>query len=169
MIICPCQVYINKLTSVFFIIWSRYEDLEIYYNTLKFGKSNIWNEKLINFKRKCVVNMIIVVPLSLVLKDVKTIILFLLYNNYTSVNKASICPDNGCLLVWHQASIKHNAGLLLSSGPKSPISVKFESKYKTFLQENAFENVFCKMAAILSQPQSVKSLSCMKRLASAMD
>ena len=36
------------------------------------------------------------------------------------------------------------------------IPMHFDSKYKKFEQENAFENVVCKMAAILSRPQCVK-------------
>ena len=35
--------------------------------------------------------------------------------------------------------------------PKEQTSVKFESKYKLFIQENAFEGVVREMAAILSR------------------
>ena len=40
--------------------------------------------------------------------------------------------------------------------PWEQTSVKFYSKLKIFIQENAFENVVCEVAAILSQPQCVK-------------
>ena len=35
--------------------------------------------------------------------------------------------------------------------PQEQTSVKFESHYKTSIHENAFENVVCEMAAILSK------------------
>ena len=35
------------------------------------------------------------------------------------------------------------------------ISVKSESKFEIFVQENAFENVVCELAAILTRPRCV--------------
>ena len=40
--------------------------------------------------------------------------------------------------------------------PQEQTSVKFESKCKTFLHENAFEEVACEITAILSRPQYVR-------------
>ena len=40
--------------------------------------------------------------------------------------------------------------------PKEHISVTFRLKFKSFIQENALENIVCEMEAILSQPHSVK-------------
>ena len=36
--------------------------------------------------------------------------------------------------------------------------MKVESKYKKFFHENAFKNVVCEMAAILSWPQCIKQI-----------
>ena len=36
------------------------------------------------------------------------------------------------------------------------ISVKFKSIYKTSIKKNEFENVICKLAPILSQPECAK-------------
>ena len=35
--------------------------------------------------------------------------------------------------------------------PQEQTSVKFESKYKTFIQENPVENIVCRIVAILSR------------------
>ena len=42
--------------------------------------------------------------------------------------------------------------------PCEQISVKFESKFKVFIQENEHENVVCGMAAILFMPYVLTSL-----------
>ena len=36
--------------------------------------------------------------------------------------------------------------------------MKYYLKFNSFIQENAFENIVCEMAAILSEPQCVNSL-----------
>ena len=41
--------------------------------------------------------------------------------------------------------------------PKEQTLVKFQSKYKIFIHENATENIVCDMAAILSSRGWVKS------------
>ena len=43
--------------------------------------------------------------------------------------------------------------------PKEYISIKYYLKFKVFIPENAFENVICEMAAILSQPQCAKDMA----------
>ena len=60
--------------------------------------------------------------------------------------------DNGLSPGWHQAIIWTNIGILLTW----PLGTNFsEISIETYIfgQENAFENVVCEMAAILSQPQ----------------
>ena len=44
-------------------------------------------------------------------------------------------------------------------GPNEHNSVKYQSKFEHFIQENAFENVVWKMASILSRPQVLNQLS----------
>ena len=41
--------------------------------------------------------------------------------------------------------------------PQEHTSVKFETKYKPFIQRNAFENATCKMSAISLRPSCVNS------------
>ena len=60
---------------------------------------------------------------------------------YMPPTEAISGSDNGLLPVQHQAIIWTNA-VLLSIGP-------------FLIQENAFENVICEMAAILPRPQCV--------------
>ena len=59
----------------------------------------------------------------------------------------------------HKAIISSNAGMLLieSLGPEQ-ISVKYSSKFRIFMQENALETVVWKMVAILSRPQYINAL-----------
>ena len=68
---------------------------------------------------------------------------------------AIIGTDNGLVRVQCQAIIWTNAGLLLTE----PSGIKFNEirikMQKSFIQGNPFENVICKMTAILSQPQRV--------------
>ena len=54
--------------------------------------------------------------------------------------------DNGLLTGGHQAIIWTNAGIFLIKSTASNF-IDFEVKF-IFIQENAFENVICKMAAI---------------------
>ena len=59
-----------------------------------------------------------------------------------------IGSDNGLLPVRHQSIIWSNAEILWI-GPSA--SVKYKSIYKISIRDNAFENVICEMAAILSR------------------
>ena len=65
---------------------------------------------------------------------------------------AIIGSDNGLSPGWRQAIIWINVGILL-------IRIKLQwnrnRNLHIFIQENAFESVVCKMAAILSRPQCV--------------
>ena len=57
-----------------------------------------------------------------------------------------------CLLAGrHQAITCAYAGSLLIG----PLETYFSQNLHIFIQENAFENVVCKLAAILSRPQYV--------------
>ena len=65
-----------------------------------------------------------------------------------------IGSDNGLSPHRRQAIIWTNAGILLI-WPLEKIMWNFNPNSYIFIQENAFENVVWKMAAILSQPQRV--------------
>ena len=68
-------------------------------------------------------------------------------------NLTIIGSDNGLSPGRRQAIIWTNAGILLIG----PLETKFsEINSYVFMHENAFENVVCEMAAILSRPQCVK-------------
>ena len=70
------------------------------------------------------------------------------------VSKLTISDsDNGLSPGRRQAIIWINAGIL--SIPSQRTSVKFKSRFNIFIQENPFENVVWKMAAILSRLQCV--------------
>ena len=72
---------------------------------------------------------------------------------YVSVNYAIISSDNGLPPVRRHAIIWTNAGLLLIR-PIHFSGLLIESQ--TFSsKKNAFENVVCRMAAILFRPQGV--------------
>ena len=73
-----------------------------------------------------------------------------------------IDSDNGLLPGWRQASwrqaiIRTNAGILLIGTLGTNVSEILKRNSYIFIQENAFENVVWKMAAILSRPQCVKN------------
>ena len=65
-----------------------------------------------------------------------------------SMNYVSMESDNGLSPVRRQAIIGNNAGILLGEH----ISMKFHLKFKSFIPENTFENVVCKMSAMLFRP-----------------
>ena len=67
-----------------------------------------------------------------------------------SVNWVIILPGNGLSPVQHQAIIRINEDLFsfVSLGKKT--LVKFESHSDIYIQENVFDNLVCKMAAVLS-------------------
>ena len=64
-------------------------------------------------------------------------------------------------MACHQAGAQGlsdtNNGILLIGPLRANISEVLTSKLSIFIQENSFENVVLKMAAILSRPQWVKS------------
>ena len=78
---------------------------------------------------------------------------------YVCVSKLTIIgSDNGLMPGRHQANIWTNAGILLIGPLGTNFSgILIENLY-IFIQENAFENVVWKMAAILSWPQCVKRI-----------
>ena len=73
-------------------------------------------------------------------------------------NLSSIGSDNSLSPGRRQAIIWTNAGILLI-GPLGTNFVEILIEIHTFIQENAFENVVCEMASVLSRSQYVnKSL-----------
>ena len=74
----------------------------------------------------------------------------------TCVNWLTIIgSDNGLSPGWCQAIISTNAGILLIASQGKNFN-KIYSKFESFrLKKNAYENVTCEMAAILSWPQCV--------------
>ena len=64
-----------------------------------------------------------------------------------------IGSDNGLPSIWYQAIIWSNTGILLI---RNKLQWNLNQNSSIFIQENAFENVVWKMAAILSRPQCVK-------------
>ena len=75
------------------------------------------------------------------------------------VGKIIINGSDNDLSPWRRpAIIWTNAGILLI-GPLGKTSVKFRNS-NIFIQENPFENVVWKMAAILFRPQCVKRVRC---------
>ena len=71
----------------------------------------------------------------------------------------NIGADNGLSPGRHQAIIWTNAGILLIGRLGTNFSeILIEIHAFSGIQENAFENVIWKMAAILSWPQCVKFL-----------
>ena len=71
---------------------------------------------------------------------------------YASVKLTIIGSDNGLARGRRQAIIWTNADLLLSGPFGNKFQWNFIENSKLFIQENAFENVVCEMAAILSRP-----------------
>ena len=71
--------------------------------------------------------------------------------NVTGPYWISIGSDNGLLPGWHPAIISTNADIYLIWLQVTYLNeISFEI-WNIFIQENAFENVICKMSAILSQ------------------
>ena len=68
-------------------------------------------------------------------------------------NLTIIGSDNVLSPGWRQAIIWTNAGILLTLGNK--LQWNFNRNSYIFVQENAFQNVVWKKAAILSRPQCV--------------
>ena len=73
-------------------------------------------------------------------------------------NLTIIGPDNGLSPGRRQAIIWTNAGILLIGPWGTHFSEIFNRNSYIFIQENAFQNVVCEMASILSRPQCVKPL-----------
>ena len=67
-----------------------------------------------------------------------------------------IGSDKGLLSGWCQAIIRTNAGILLIRPLKNKFQWNLNHNSCIFIEENAFENVVWKMAAILSRPQCVE-------------
>ena len=72
------------------------------------------------------------------------------------MNWVNIGSGNGLSPVQQHTITSTNVDLL-SIGSLGT-SLKFELKYKTFIHENIFENVICKMVAILSRGEVLKVL-----------
>ena len=72
---------------------------------------------------------------------------------YASVNRVNIGSNNGLSPGRRQAIILTNAGILLMG----PLGIKIRGVF--FNQRNAFENVVCEMAAILSKERWAEGLS----------
>ena len=73
------------------------------------------------------------------------------------VSKLTIIgSDNGLLPGRRQAIIWTNDGMLLIGPLGTNCSEILKQNSHIFIQENAFENIVCEMAAILSRPQSIK-------------
>ena len=70
-----------------------------------------------------------------------------------------IVSDDGLSPGQRQAIIWTNAGISLIGTLGTNFSEFFYRNSYIFIQENAFENVVCKMAAILSRPQCVKGFN----------
>ena len=76
------------------------------------------------------------------------------------VSKLTIIgSDNGLLPGRRQAIIWTNAGIFVNWTLRNKLQWNFNRNSSIFIQENRFENVIWKMAAILSQPQCVKEKS----------
>ena len=69
--------------------------------------------------------------------------------------------DNGLSPGWRQAIIWINDGILLIR----PLGLQWNLKqnWHIFIQENAFENIVCEIAAILSRSQCVKRILTQRR------
>ena len=71
--------------------------------------------------------------------------------SYAKVNQVNIGLNNGLSPVWRQAIIWNNAGLL-SIGPLGRNFIEI-----FFINENASENIVCKMVVIFARGRWVKS------------
>ena len=67
-----------------------------------------------------------------------------------SVDRVSSGSNNGLSLIRRQAIIK-TSPVLLSIGPSGTKFSDFFQNIKVFIHKNAFENIVCKMTAILSR------------------
>ena len=86
---------------------------------------------------------------------------------HVCVSKLTIVgSDNGLLPGRRQAIIWTNAGLFVNSNLRNKLQWNIKQNSDIFIQENAFENVVCEMAAILSQPQCVKVGRCVQGIIS---
>ena len=74
----------------------------------------------------------------------------------------SIASDNGLSRGRRQAIICNNAGILLIGPLGTNFSDFFYRNSNIFIEENTFQNVVCKMSAILSRPQCVNMLNYLK-------
>ena len=82
------------------------------------------------------------------------------------LNLAIIGADNGLSPDRCQAIIWTNVGILLNGPHRKKLQWNFNRNSYIFIQENAFENVVCKMTAILFRPQYdhvSKSTTCYRR------
>ena len=73
------------------------------------------------------------------------------------INLTIICSDNGLLPGRNQAIIWTSAWILLIGPLVTNFGDIFNQKSIIFFQENAFENVFCKIALISSRSQYVNT------------
>ena len=71
------------------------------------------------------------------------------------IKLAIIGSDNGLSPERRQAITWTNAGILLIGPLGTNLCENFNQNSNISIQENAFENVFCEMAAILARPQCV--------------
>ena len=74
-------------------------------------------------------------------------------------NLTIIGPDNGLSPGWRQAIIWTNAGILLIGPHGNKLQWNRNRNSYIFIEENAFQIVVLKMAAILSRPQCVNYLT----------
>ena len=73
-------------------------------------------------------------------------------------NLTSIGPDNGLPPSRRQAIIWTKCWDIVNWTLTNKLQWNFNPYSNIFIQENAFENVVCEMASILSRPQCVKTL-----------
>ena len=73
-----------------------------------------------------------------------------------SLNLPPLVSGNGLSPGRRQTIIWANAGIVLIGTLKTNLSEIFNQNWYIFIQENAFENIVWKMAAILSRPQCIK-------------
>ena len=74
-----------------------------------------------------------------------------------SVKQVSLASGNGLLPVWCQAIIWSNADILSIRPSGINFKWRLNRNTKLFINENLFENVVCKMVAILSRVRWVNS------------
>ena len=67
--------------------------------------------------------------------------------------------DNGLSPHRRESIIWTNAEILMTRTPGTKLQWNLKRNWYIFIQENAFENVVCEMAAIFSQPQCVSQLA----------